>query len=145
MFDKHIEQDIDISNQLTQPHQTYSELFNDSVMTDKITNLHTLLTNLSQLTVMKGQQNHIEKMINRLKQQIKSQHQLSNVGVNLSTYQILKGPWIVTMLSYHVKLQPLPVLQHQSRKLSNKPSLNQILGQLLNDNKGHQKRNKLNF
>ena len=115
MFDKHIEQDIDISNQLTQPHQTYSELFNDSVMTDKITNLHTLLTNLSQLTVMKGQQNHIEKMINRLKQQIKSQHQLSNVGVNLSTYQILKGPWIVTMLSYHIILQPLQVLQHQSQ------------------------------
>ena len=25
MFDKHIEQDIDISNQLTQPHQKYSE------------------------------------------------------------------------------------------------------------------------
>ena len=25
MFDKHIEQDIDISNPLTQPHQTYSE------------------------------------------------------------------------------------------------------------------------
>ena len=26
MFDKHIEQDINLSNQLTQPHQTYSEV-----------------------------------------------------------------------------------------------------------------------
>ena len=27
MFDKHIEQDMAVSNQLTQPHQTYSKIF----------------------------------------------------------------------------------------------------------------------
>ena len=37
MFDKHIEQDIALSNLLTQRHQRYSEMFKDKVPSNLIT------------------------------------------------------------------------------------------------------------